>query len=298
MFTSKAVEKLLGNQDLEALIVESALKPIGLPPEVESIFTEELCADDGNIDDAIKIKDPTKKKKARKGYAPRESIPRAPKEASAWYLRYLAANKRNEIKRGESDPEASPAEIKLAKQFKSTFRVYFSVFQEIKELIVDRRFHDPNKKDALGFSHDLALLVLGLLFYAGWDTTFDFIGTNTEIAGEVHRTFHHKICSEFKEIKDEFVYLPRNEAELDPVISQYASYGFPGCVGSIDVVHIAWGNCPQVVIAKCTTPTFFYPFLRARSTARAGASARNKRKFSNKVLYSYSTKVGLHLHVH
>ena len=112
------------------------------------------------------------------GYEPREYLPRAPKEGSSWYLRYLAVDKRNEIKRGEMDPNASPSEIKLAKQFKNTFRVYWSVFQEIKELIVDRGFHDPKKKDAMGFSHDLELLVLGLLFYAGWDTTFDFVGTN------------------------------------------------------------------------------------------------------------------------
>ena len=152
MFTSKAVEKLIENEDIESLLIRSALKPIGLPPDVEDLFVDEFCANDANDNiqgnDTPTEEPTTKKVKTRKGYESRESLPRVPKEASAWYLRYLAVDKRNMIQRGENNPDASPQDIKLAKQFKNTFRVCWSVFQEIKSLIVDRGFHDPNKKDA------------------------------------------------------------------------------------------------------------------------------------------------------
>lgn len=37
--------------------------------------------------------------------------------------------------------------------------------------------------------------------------------------------------------------MPRNQADLDFVTSQYELYGFPGCCGSIDVVKIGWDYC-------------------------------------------------------
>ena len=260
MFSSKAVTKLVLDNDIESLIVANALESIDLPQEIKEFVTEEFCdgvdgvgvnAVDGDGVDQKEIENTRK----RKGYKPREFMERAPKESSAWHRRYLAPEKRDSIQRGESDPNPSPIDKKIAAQFKTTFRVYWSLFLELKQIILEKQFHDPRKKDALGFSHDIELLILGLLFYVGWDTTFDLIATNTEIDGEVHRTFHHKICGRFKDIKDEYIYLPRNEVELEQVVSQYTSYGFPGCVGSIDVVHIAWGNYPERLRSSWESPS-------------------------------------------
>lgn len=224
----------------ESLLVDTLVEGVDLPPVFKNELIEEITSvgssrerrkvDLINTDDNDEV---TSKIKKPRGYLPRQHLKRAPKEQSAWYQRYLAADKRNSIQIGESDPNASTADKKLAAQFKMVFRVYWSVFQEIKDIIVQRKFHDPNKKDAVGFAHDLELLVLGLLYYVGWDTTFDYVGTNTEIAGEVHRTFQHKICKAFKGIKDEFIYLPRNQEEYELVSRQYDDYGFPGCILSL-----------------------------------------------------------------
>jgi len=46
------------------------------------------------------------------------------------------------------------------------------------------------------------------------------------------------------DMKDEYVYMPRNITELNRVISCYGVAGLPGCCGSIDVVHVKWANCP------------------------------------------------------
>ncbi len=47
------------------------------------------------------------------------------------------------------------------------------------------------------------------------------------------------------DMKDEYVYMPRNITKLNHVRSCYGVAGLPGCMGSsIDVVHVKWANCP------------------------------------------------------
>ncbi len=46
------------------------------------------------------------------------------------------------------------------------------------------------------------------------------------------------------EMKDEYICIPRNITELHRVSRDYNAVGLPGCVGSMDVVHIKWANCP------------------------------------------------------
>ena len=115
-----------------------------------------------------------------------------PRKQSSWYHHdYLAAKKRNAIHLSELIQTHLHKIRNLTLNSRVLFRVYWSVFIEIKELTIDRKYHDPNKKDAVGFAHDVELLLLGMLYYLGWDTTFAFVSTNTEIDQEVHRTFHN-----------------------------------------------------------------------------------------------------------
>ena len=46
------------------------------------------------------------------------------------------------------------------------------------------------------------------------------------------------------DMKDEYVFLPRNVAELRRMSKYYDKVGLPGCCGSMDVVHIKWLSCP------------------------------------------------------
>ena len=45
------------------------------------------------------------------------------------------------------------------------------------------------------------------------------------------------------EMKDEYIYIPRNITELQHLSRDYNTAGLPGCVGSMDVVHVKWANC-------------------------------------------------------
>jgi hypothetical protein len=45
-------------------------------------------------------------------------------------------------------------------------------------------------------------------------------------------------------MKDEYIFLPHNLTELKRVNEDYNAPGLPGCVGSMDVVHVKWSQCP------------------------------------------------------
>ena len=57
--------------------------------------------------------------------------------------------------------------------------------------------------------------------------------------------FFHKFCSWFvRNYHDRYIKAPKNKRELRALEETYRRCGFPGCVGSIDVVHIPWDRCP------------------------------------------------------
>lgn len=188
--------------------------------------------------------DRAKNDRKKKGYKPRAHVGRVPKEQSHWYRRYLEPERRNSIERGEKG-EGEPQDVKLAKDFYATFRIYFELFKELVQMALTRGFHNPNKKDIMGFAHDLEILLLGSLYFLGWDTTFGYISTQSEIDTEAQRMFHHNWTASMCSIRNEYIYMPRDDDELNFVVDQYDCYGFPGCVGSIDVVQIGWNCCPS-----------------------------------------------------
>ena len=171
MFSSKAVQALMDKEDITQVVIES-ITGLDLPQVFVDEFANEITELGNNThrnqvdqdNESLNVKPKAKK---RRGYQPRERIERTQKEESCWYRRYLAADKRNSVISGECAIDSTAADKKLASQFKTTFRVYWTVFEEIKQTIIAKHFHDPNKKDAVGFSHDVELLVLGLLYYVG-----------------------------------------------------------------------------------------------------------------------------------
>jgi hypothetical protein len=47
------------------------------------------------------------------------------------------------------------------------------------------------------------------------------------------------------DMKDEFIPLPADMDLLLQVSKDHEAVGLPGCVGSMDVVHVKWSNCPM-----------------------------------------------------
>ncbi len=45
-------------------------------------------------------------------------------------------------------------------------------------------------------------------------------------------------------ISHEYVYFPRTSEELAETMKCYEQVDLPGTMGSVDVVHVKWSNCP------------------------------------------------------
>jgi hypothetical protein len=45
--------------------------------------------------------------------------------------------------------------------------------------------------------------------------------------------------------RNDYIFLPRNDVELRAVMCRYEENGLPGAMGSVDVVHVKWSNCPK-----------------------------------------------------
>ena len=104
----------------------------------------------------------------------------------------------------------------------------------------------PEKVDASGrLVSDLELKVLGVLFILGNGNTHYFVSTQTNMSEEVHRTFFHAWIDHMASIKGEFIYMPHDEESFAKVVGEYSARGLPGCVGSVDCVHIGWDKCPS-----------------------------------------------------
>jgi hypothetical protein len=86
------------------------------------------------------------------------------------------------------------------------------------------------------------------------------------IAEEALRVFVHKWTEEFwKRNWDEWCTLPATGNELGVVMNIFERVGFPGCLGSMDVVHVAWAQCPAA--------------YRALHTGKEGSAACRKQLF-------------------
>ncbi len=85
---------------------------------------------------------------------------------------------------------------------------------------------------------------MSALFILGIGGTFHKCCTVMHISTSKVRKFFFKFLCAIYDMWDEHIKLPAKVAELDSVTCYYKFVGLPGCVGSIDVLHIKWNNCP------------------------------------------------------
>ena len=143
--------------------------------------------------------------------------------------------------------ESSP-DGRQAKRFRRMFRIPYCVFDKtLLPLTIDRWFQTwkPNQVDCWGQTvGDLRLKLLGVLFALGTAATQFNVSSHTNLSEEVHRRFFIDWVTKMSSLKAEYIYMPRDDTELKFVVGEYEELGLPGCIGSIDCVHIGWDNCP------------------------------------------------------
>ena len=106
-------------------------------------------------------------------------------------------------------------------------------------------FPNHDKKDALGKTPGpIELKVLGVLRVLGPGACFDDCQEATLISKETHRVFFHAFCRKLsRKCYAMYCHGPETEADLESCMSEYASAGFPGCLGTTDGVHVSWDRC-------------------------------------------------------
>lgn len=152
-----------------------------------------------------------------------------------------------------SNPATSDPSTVQGKTFRKRFRVPFFLFLEL--LVMARRLGFKNVPiNCAGCKGlPLELQVLGVLRVLGRGTCFDGIEELTGGSSEAHRNFFHKFIKLFsKAYFNEYVYLPRNQDELERWTMDYNRMGLPGVLGSTDCVHVKWERCPAALANNCT----------------------------------------------
>jgi hypothetical protein len=224
-----------------AHIFESALTEIGLLVDDDS-----SCLDNASHDGTLTCRErqhfncadmvvgvPLIKK--------RRIFKREKKEDSTWWRKYLSQEKKLAM---NVEPEG-----RVAKKFRRNFRIPYAMYQTKIWAMARERwwpgYHD-GKMDAYGrLICDLELKLLGALFVLANGSTQFIVSEFTDISEEVHRQFFKKWLQHMASVKDEFIFFPRDDVGHNFVVDEYASIGFPGCIGSVDCVHIGWDKCPH-----------------------------------------------------
>ncbi len=57
------------------------------------------------------------------------------------------------------------------------------------------------------------------------------------------RKFFLVLIGAMVEMKEEYIFLPRNVTELRQINKYYDNVGLPGCCGLMDVVYVKWSSC-------------------------------------------------------
>jgi hypothetical protein len=68
---------------------------------------------------------------------------------------------------------------------------------------------------------------------------------HTKMGATSIRIFFRDFCEMMNaKMREKWIYLPKDEAEVRECMAPYEAAGFPGCWGSADCTHVAWDRCP------------------------------------------------------
>jgi hypothetical protein len=142
-----------------------------------------------------------------------------------------------------SDP-GSWENRKFRRRFRVPFEMFLDIVSECNLLEVFGKLRRRRKIDT-------EFKVLASLRILGRDVCCDKIEERLNIS-ESHINFFFKqfLQNYANALYSRFVYIPE-AIELAEVMKVYRRMGFPGCVGSMDVTHVYWDKCPEVLTFLC-----------------------------------------------
>jgi hypothetical protein len=131
-------------------------------------------------------------------------------------------------------------------EFRSLFRMKLEKVEELTDILIERGYivEPRTLKFRAEFRERSELLVMTALYRLGNGNSYRQCRSNTYISVSEIRKFFVIFLDAIVDMRDEYVYLPRNITELRQLTKDYEEQGLPGCTGSMDVVHVKWSRCP------------------------------------------------------
>jgi hypothetical protein len=171
----------------------------------------------------------------------RISYPRTDKWESTWGK--VLTHIRSARAAGRPDAHAED-------KFKSRFRLPFDLFEQILSEIRGRDGYvasndlDSHLPKCGRASIPVDIMFMAVLRIAGRGWCFDDVEEASGIGLSTVAGYYHTFVRQYvDDWYDEWVYLPSTPEQIEEVTSVYEVQGLPGCVGSVDVVHLWWGRC-------------------------------------------------------
>jgi hypothetical protein len=145
------------------------------------------------------------------------------------------------------NPDACIPGTYAYRRFRATFRVPYELFSMmVSDAKAARVGLHPNPKKRGRPAAPMELKVLGCLRRLAIGCPYDQLFADTEVAPGVHRRFFKAWLPWMLETYyDKNVRMPSTEKELRAAEHVYNLCGLPGCVTSMDGVHVEWNRAPH-----------------------------------------------------
>ena len=209
--------------------------------EESSVSTTELDDVFGDEDNAIG------RKRGRRGRKRGRRVRRSNRlyriesvRTSMWYQRFTK----------EGTTRQLTHELSSSDRFGS-FRHFFSMplskVQSLAYILITRGYIKKHRTRfrQVEFEDRTELLVMSALYMLGRGASFRSCQDMCNISTSEVRKFFHVFLNAIVDMRDDQIYMPRSQTELNGVSCFYEHDGLPGCFGSVDVVHVKWSNCPS-----------------------------------------------------
>ena len=138
--------------------------------------------------------------------------------------------------------------------FRRRFRVPRVVFDNLLEEVIEAK--DENGVSVFGPKGPgpppipVNILLLGVLRFLALGCPWDVIEELSHVSETVLKGFYNKFVEWYATFKYKDVVCAGDwRKEVEPIFNKV---GFPGCVGSMDAVHLAWEKCPYSLVGLFT----------------------------------------------
>jgi hypothetical protein len=159
----------------------------------------------------------------------------------------------NQYGRMISDPRTADPSTKQHRMFVAEFRVPYAVFQEILEDCRGLGWSGSTAARCGGVGRPglpLEAKVLSALYRLGTGCIARTQGALFGMSPSCAQRFFLDFCAHNAQNSQHECTVPSTVREMQRVERVYAKMGFPGCLGSVDGVHLHWARCPARLLSR------------------------------------------------